>query len=87
MDNVITNRLNRAIDGGDDGENINDRRAFQNAELFANDAGGYAHNRVYVKRLAFDSIDWLEDGSIDGSIDDYSGTYSAGAAWLGTSRP
>lgn len=70
----------------------NDRGAFQNAKLPSDEPGGFAHNRFYVKRVLFDAIDWVEDGSVDGSIRDYSGSgttyqYAAAMHWLGTTRP
>lgn len=61
--------------------------AWQNSKLASDEPGAFAHNRVYAKRLIFDSIDWLEDGAINGSIGDYSVTYPEGAIWLGTTRP
>jgi len=64
-----------------------DRGAFQNSKLIGDEPGAFAHNRVYAKRLIFDSIDYLEDGYINGSIADYSATYPHGAAWLGSARP
>ncbi|MDT8419039.1 MAG: cytochrome c3 family protein [Desulfuromonadales bacterium] len=80
----VTINQNRAID--------NDRRAFQNAKLPTEEKGGFAHNRYYVKRLLFDSIDWLEDGKIDGVINtvegvDYTIGYPGAMTWLGSSRP
>ena len=34
------------------------------------DPGAYVHNSKYVKRLLYDSIDWIDDGMLN---------YSAGA--------
>ncbi|HSH69043.1 MAG TPA: hypothetical protein VK997_03930, partial [Deferrisomatales bacterium] len=31
------------------------------------DPGGFAHNRYYVKRLIYDSIDWLDNNILDDS--------------------
>jgi len=31
--------------------------------------GSYAHNRLYVKLLIFDSIDWLDNNVPDGTVD------------------
>jgi hypothetical protein len=39
-----------------------------NLNLLLHDPGGYAHNRIYSKRLIYDSIDFIEDGAINGSI-------------------
>jgi hypothetical protein len=61
--------------------------AAHNFNYLHHEPGAYAHNYTYAKRLIFDSIDWLEDGAIDGTINNYSTDYPVGAAWLGTSRP
>ncbi len=34
------------------------------------DPGAFAHNRRYVKRLIFDSMDWLDDGMLNKSVCD-----------------
>jgi hypothetical protein len=39
-----------------------------NLNLLMHEPGGFAHNRYYVKRLIYDSIDWLDNGSMDGSV-------------------
>ncbi len=39
-----------------------------NFNLLEHDPGAYAHNRVYVKRLIYDSIDWLDDGVMNYSV-------------------
>lgn len=36
-----------------------------NLEMFQLDPGAYAHNPVYVRRLIFDSIDWLSNSTMD----------------------
>lgn len=54
-----------------------------NYNLLHHDPGGYAHNRVYAKRLIFDSIDFIDNGVLDGTI---SVTGDA-ATYLGTTRP
>ena len=61
--------------------------AWQNSKLASDEPGAFAHNRIYAKRLIFDSIDLLEDGVINGSIANYSVTYPEGAIWLGAARP
>ena len=40
-----------------------------NFNLLEHDPGSYTHNRLYVKLLLFDSIDWLDNNSLDGTID------------------
>jgi hypothetical protein len=43
----------------------------------------YVHNRIYVKRVIFDSIDWLDNGKFDGAITINATTYPKAAAWFG----
>ncbi|UCF31332.1 MAG: hypothetical protein JSV26_02640 [bacterium] len=40
-----------------------------NFDLLHHDPGAWVHNRRYTKRLIFDSIDWLEDNTLDGTVD------------------
>lgn len=40
-----------------------------NFNLLEHDPGAYAHNRLYVKLLVFDSIDWLDNNVLNGTID------------------
>lgn len=42
-----------------------------NYTLLNNDPGAFAHNPTYVKRLLYDSIDWLDNGKMDGSVVNY----------------
>ncbi len=83
--NTVPNYAGAAIDNGSAVEN--DLRAYQNSKLISDEKGGFAHNRYYVKRLIFDSIDWLEDGAIDGTFADYTATYPGATNWLGSTRP
>lgn len=53
--------------------------ALFNYKLFKDDNAGYVHNRYYAKQLLFDSIDYLEDGVINGSI---TVGDAAAATWL-----
>ena len=46
----------------------NDYGAWLNSSLTSDEPGGFAHNRYYVKRLIFDSLDWLDNGAFDGTI-------------------
>jgi hypothetical protein len=39
-----------------------------NLNLLHHEPGAYAHNRLYVKLLIFDSIDWLDNNALDGRI-------------------
>lgn len=57
--------------------------AAQNSFLPADEPGGFAHNRYYVKRLLFDSIDFLTNGALTGSIAIDANTYPNAAVWFG----
>ena len=83
--NTVTNYAGATIASND--TDANDRRAFQNSKYVGEEAGAFAHNRFYAKRLVFDSIDWLDNGVLDGTITVDAATYPAAAAWLGTTRP
>lgn len=39
-----------------------------NLNLLAHDPGGYAHNRIYAKRLIWDSIDFINDGTLNNDV-------------------
>ncbi|MCM0083568.1 cytochrome c3 family protein [Geomonas sp. Red32] len=64
-----------------------------NLNLLTREPGAYAHNRFYAKRLIFDAIDWLQNGSLTGTIDvtqiQQIPAFDANAAadYLGTTRP
>jgi len=57
--------------------------AAHNYNYLHHEPGAYAHNRYYAKRLIFDSIDWLQNGSLTGSITIDEVAYAAGAEWFG----
>jgi hypothetical protein len=46
----------------------NNMGAAFNFNLFEHDPGAYAHNRYYVKRLIYDSLDWLDDNNLNYSV-------------------
>jgi len=65
-----------------------------NYNLLEHDPGGYAHNRFYIKALIWDSIDFLDDGTLNNSTAATLPTLGLSAAllaeaqdYLGTSRP
>ncbi len=43
----------------------NNMGAAFNLNLLRHDGGAYTHNRYYVKRLIYDSIDWMDDGVLN----------------------
>jgi hypothetical protein len=57
--------------------------AMHNYSLLHHEPGAYAHNRVYAKRLIFDSIDWLDNDTMDGTITIDAATYPEAAHWFG----
>jgi len=46
----------------------NNMGAAFNYNLMIHDPGGVAHNRRYTRRLIYDSIDWLDDGTLNYSV-------------------
>ena len=40
-----------------------------NYSLLVNELGAFAHNSTYVKRLIYDSIDWLNDGVLNNDVE------------------
>lgn len=57
--------------------------AAHNFNYLHHEPGGFAHNRYYVKRLLFDSIDWVGNDTLDGTIDIDTATYPEAAKWFG----
>ncbi|WP_213194586.1 multiheme c-type cytochrome [Desulfuromonas sp. AOP6] len=56
--------------------------AAHNFNYLHHEMGAYAHNSLYAKRLIFDSIDWLDNGTLDGTITVDAVAYPAAATWL-----
>ncbi len=54
-------------DTNPDGNGKDNMGAAFNLNLLHHDPGGYAHNRFYVKRLIYDSIDWMDDFALNDS--------------------
>lgn len=69
----FTNYLDLAITGS----NYNDTAAvpnnaygaYQNGKISGDEPCAYVHNPTYAKRIVFDSIDWMDDGLLNGVID------------------
>jgi len=53
---------------GTPGTGQNNMGAAFNFNLLEHDPGAYVHNRMYVKRLIYDSIDWVDDGTMNYSV-------------------
>lgn len=60
------------------GNGSNTLAAAFNFVLLEHEPGGYAHNQLYAKRLIYDSIDWLDDGTLNSSV---AATLGAGLAY------
>jgi hypothetical protein len=50
------------------GTGQNNMGAAFNFNLLEHDPGAFVHNRLYVKRLVYDSIDWVDDGILNYSV-------------------
>ncbi len=48
---------------------VNAYGALMNQLYMSEDPCAYVHNNLYARRLLFDSIDWMQDGDLDGTID------------------
>jgi len=67
--NTITNYLNNDVNTNYETVPLDAYGAFQNWKYFSEgDPCGYVHNAIYARRLIFDSIDWLDNGVLDGTI-------------------
>jgi hypothetical protein len=64
-----------------------DLGAAHNYNYLHREAGAYAHNSKYAKRLIFDSIDWLDNMPMDGTISIDANTYPDAAIWFGATAP
>jgi len=53
-----------------------------NYDFLKNDPAGYVHNDLYVKRLIHDSLDWIDDCSLNGTVE--RAITDAGTSALGT---
>jgi trimeric autotransporter adhesin len=66
---VLTNPYFTATNWGNEVSGPGNMGAAFNYNLLANDLGAFAHNPTYAKRLLRDSIDFLENGSVDRTRD------------------
>jgi len=53
---------------GDPATGLNNMGAAFNYNLLIHEPGAFAHNSNYVKRLIYDSIDWLDNNQLDDSV-------------------
>jgi len=75
----ITTSANRTIDI----LTLNDYGVFQNGLYMNDEPCAYVHNRLYAKRIIFDSIDWIDNGALDGTITIDATAFPDAADWLG----
>jgi len=89
--NVVTNYADHTFNSsswlqgrGDTESGKNDYGALQNYKFVSSDDGtwGYAHNSDYLRRIIFDSLDWLQHGAITGTITIPHGTHPDAISWL-----
>ena len=66
--------------------NEGDLGAAHNYNYLLHEPGAYAHNRLYSKRLIYDSIDWIDNGALDNSVV-IPAKYAEAIIWMGASRP
>lgn len=57
--------------------------AIYNYSFLHHEPGAYAHNRVFAKRLIYDSLDWADNYAIDNSVQLDEVTYPAARTWFG----
>jgi nitrate/TMAO reductase-like tetraheme cytochrome c subunit len=57
-----------AVSGGDAGTAKDTMGAAFNLNMLAHDFGAFAHNSIYVKRLIWDSIDYMDDKLLNNSV-------------------
>jgi hypothetical protein len=76
---IFPNRVYLSADWGDEGT----LGAAHNYNYLYHEPGAYAHNRYYAKRLIFDSIDWIDNGTLNGTITINVDDYPKAAVWYG----
>lgn len=83
----FTNYLNLAITNANYNDTIlvpnNAYGAYQNGKLNADEPCAYVHNSIYTRRLLFDSIDWMNNGVLDGTITIDATAFPEAAVWYG----
>ncbi|MBI5637557.1 MAG: hypothetical protein HZA03_06275 [Nitrospinae bacterium] len=52
-----------------------------NYNLLKHDPGAYAHNRYYAKRLIYDSMDWMDDQTLNHSTPGYLNSLAGGVTY------
>lgn len=57
--------------------------AASNLFMLDKERGAYVHNRIFAQRLLLDSLDWLDNGVMNGTITLDKTAYAAAVSWLG----
>jgi hypothetical protein len=69
----FTNYLDLAITSSNYNDTVavpnNAYGAYQNGKINSDEPCAYVHNPTYARRIVFDSIDWMDNGALDGVID------------------
>ncbi|WP_022850472.1 DUF7151 family protein [Limisalsivibrio acetivorans] len=78
FDPEISHRVPAPEGGWGSTENMG---AVYNMLYLHGEPGAFTHSPTYTKRIIFDSLDWLDNGALDGNID-LTG-YAQAAAWMG----
>jgi hypothetical protein len=82
----FTNYLNLAITSDNYSDTVavpNDAYgAWQNGKIVSDEPCAYVHNPTYAKRIVFDSIDWMDNGVLDGTISFDATAFPEAAAWF-----
>lgn len=86
LKNTVTNYMNLAITSSNVTNtttvpDVGAYGAYQNSLLTSDEKGMFAHNRSLAKRLIFDSIDWMDNGVLDGTIT-IPAVYAEARTWL-----
>jgi len=64
-------------------DSVNTFGSVFNFSYLHTEPGAFAHNRHYTKKLVFDSIDWMDNKQLDGSITIDAVAHSGAAHWFG----
>jgi formate-dependent nitrite reductase cytochrome c552 subunit len=68
MKGTFANGTTNWLLGGSPEDGYNNMGAAFNLDYLAHEPGAFVHNSRYVKRLIYDSIDWLDDGVLNYSV-------------------
>ena len=81
VDNSLTNYLDLDVADNYEDVGLNDYGSFQNSIYMREEPCIYLHNSNYGRRLVFDTIDWLDNGVLNGTIS-IPAEYPGARTWL-----